>query len=112
MKRIPDPVAKLGRKKGGTMSPAEFRAQEGVLWALENFDFEAQCKILGFEMARVPKKDDAKIEKNSGGRFRGGAVTIKDAAKRGDTYFFSDIKAKCPGDIHGRELNPMVFKIR
>ena len=34
-----------------------------------------------------------------------------DQAKAGDTFYFEDVKAKCPGDASGREINQLVFKI-
>lgn len=112
VKRIPTPIAKLTEKSGGQMSKSEFKAQDGVRAHLEHFDFETRCKVRSFELARVPKNDNAYIVQNAGSNFNGRALEIKNAAKNGDKYYFSEIKAKCPGDSHLRTLNSMAFSIR
>ncbi len=112
VKKIPDPFAYLGKSKGGRMSAAEFKAHEGPRPVLKNFDFEATCRILGFELARVPKKGDARTIINPTGRYGRDGMQLRDAASRGDKYFFSNIKVKCPGDSRGREINSMAFTIR
>ena len=111
-KRIPDPIAKLGRSKGGTIGSGEFRAQAGVLAILERFDFDVRCAIDRFEMVYVAKRQDAVLVKNSGPRFTSRAKGLINKAKPGDNYFFRDVRAKCPGDKNTRELNSMVFTIK
>ncbi len=112
VKKIPDPVILLGSKRGGGMSAAEFRVHPGIRPHLENFDFQATCRIAGFEMARVRKGDDVQIEKNSGGAYAGKVKRLVEQAQRGDTYYFDKIKVRCPGDEIGRTLNGMIFNIR
>ncbi len=112
IKRIPDPVVKVGRKNGGTINASEFKAQRGIIPHLEGFDFEARCRIGSFEIARVPKNGDAQIHKNNGGTYENKAKRMVDNASRGDVYYFSNIKCKCPGDEINRSLNGMVFTIR
>lgn len=112
VKRIPDPVARLGKKADGTMGNGEFKAQRGVIPTLENFDFNAKCNIQGFKLTRVPKRQDAITVVNRGGAFAADAQRLVRAATPGDTYYFRDIKGKCPGDQAGRQLNSMVFTIR
>lgn len=112
VKRIPNPVAKLGRSQGGNMGNGEFKAQDGVLAILENFDFDARCAIAGFEIVRVPPRDDAIPANNKGPSYNGQARRLVNAAKPGDTYYFNNVRAKCPGDKVTREINQMVFKIK
>ena len=112
MKRIPDPVARLGKKADGTMGNGEFRAQPGVIPWLDNFDFDAKCKIDGFTLTRVPKRADPIQLVNRGGTFDSKAKRLVGAAKPGDTYYFENVKARCPGDPAGRKINSMVFKIK
>lgn len=111
VKRIPTPVAKLSSSIGGVMGAGEFKAQRGLLADLENFDFDARCEILGFQVVRVPRRQDPQIESNKGGGYNAGARSIIDQAKAGDTYYFENVKAKCPGDQAGRDINQLVFKI-
>ncbi len=112
VKRIPDPVPKLSKSRGGGMSSGEFKVQPGVFPILENFDFDAKCNIAGFRLVRVPKRQDPQVVVNSGGKFTPDAKSLIAKAKATDTYFFEEIKCKCPGDPAARDLGGMVFKIR
>jgi gliding motility-associated protein GldM len=112
VKRIPDPVAKLGNKADGSMGNGEFKAQGGLIAWLEGFDFDAKCKIQGFKIVRVPKRQDPITVLNPGGKFNADAKRIVRAATPGDTYYFNEVKGRCPGDNAGRKLNSMVFQIR
>ncbi len=111
-KRIPDPKAQLGNNDSGTMGNGEFGAQGGLAAILENFDFDARCEIQGFEMVRVPQRQDPVSVVNPGGRYGSDAERLARAAKPGDTYYFNNVKGRCPGDNAGRKLNSLVFQIR
>lgn len=115
VKRIPDPTPVLGRgpnAKGGAMGNGEFKAQLGLAAILENFDFDAKCNIQGYELTRVPKRQDPISNVNRGGRYDDRSLRLVRAAKPGDTYYFDNVKAKCPGDPAGRRLSSIVFTIR
>jgi len=112
VKKIPDPVPKLSTKRGGVMSPGEFKAQPGVLPVLENFDFDTKCNILGFRLVRVAPRSDAEVSPNNGGRYSPGSTALTAKARPGDRYFFEDIKCKCPGDAGPRDFGGMNFMIR
>jgi len=112
VKRIPDPVPKLSGERGGGIANGIFRAQLGLIADLEDFDFEARCDILGFNLVRVAKRQDPQTVTNGGGRFNDAAQNLVNAATPGDRFFFEDIKAKCPGDIAGRDVGSMSFLIR
>ncbi len=112
VKRIPDPVARLSKSNGGTMGNGEFKAQQGVGAFLDNFDFDAKCKIQGYELTRVPKREDAVSSPNAGAKYNDKSRRLVNAAKPGDIYYFQNVKARCPGDSAGRKINSMVFKIR
>lgn len=110
-KRIPDPVAKLSSSMGGVMGAGEFKAQRGLFAVLENFDFDAKCEILGYSLVRVPRRQDPQVEANKGGPYGAQCKGLVDQAKAGDTFYFENVKAKCPGDASGRDINQLVFKI-
>ena len=112
VKRIPDPVAKLSKERGGSIASGVFKAQAGVIAALDNFDFDAKCNIMGFQLVRIAKRQDPEIAINRGGRFGGDAASLMTKAKPGDKYFFENVKAKCPGDAAGRSINDMIFNIK
>ena len=112
VKRIPDPVARLGKESSGLMGNGEFKAQSGVGAFLDNFDFDAICRIQSFTLTRVPPRQDPIVAENEGPRYQTKADNLVKAAKPGDVYYFDDVKARCPGDSAGRKINSMVFKIR
>ena len=113
VKRIPDPVVKLGgTKTDGVVKSGEMRAQRGLLPMLENFDFEAKCNMVSFTMYHVKAKSDPAEYKNNGGSFSGGAAQAIKSAKPGDTYTFVDVKVKCPGDSNSRKVNGLAFQIK
>lgn len=112
VKRIPDPQARLSNSVGGTMGTGEFKAQGGVGAYLDNFDFDATCQVVGFELVYVPKRQDPVPVQNPGARYGDDARRIVNMAKPGDTYFFNNVRAKCPGDNASRQINSLVFNIR
>jgi gliding motility-associated protein GldM len=112
VKRIPDPVARLGNKADGSMGNGEFKAQQGLIAWLDNFDFDAKCDIQGYRLVRVPKRQDPIEVINSGGSYKSEAKRIIDMAKPGDTFYFFEVKARCPGDKAGRPINSLVFNIK
>jgi gliding motility-associated protein GldM len=112
VKPIPTPVAKLGRLAGGSMSVGEFKVMPGLIPTLENFEFDARCTIEGFRVVRQPRRDDPRIANNNGGGFGAEAQRLINEAAPGDSFFFTDVKGKCPGDAVSRALNTLVFQIR
>ncbi len=112
VKRIPDPVARLSKKSGGSMGNGEFKAQGGVGAFLDNFDFDATCKIQGYTLTFLAKRQDPVDSVNQGARYNEKSRRLVSKAKPGDTFFFDNVKARCPGDIAGRTINSMVFKIK
>ena len=112
VKPIPDPVAQLGGETSGDVGNGTFKAQQGVIAVLENFDFDARCQIAGFELVYAPKRKDPVPVTNGGATFNSQARNLVNQAKPGDTYYFNNVRAKCPGDVASRKINPMVFRIR
>ena len=111
VKRIPDPVPKLSKSRGGAMGSGEFKIQPGVFPVLENFDFDAKCDIVGFKLVRVPKRQDPQVSDNRGGRYTSESDGLVKKAKPTDKYFFENIKCRCPGDPAPRDIGTMVFNI-
>ena len=115
VKRIPDPVASLNpmnKEDGGQIGNGKFKAMGGIFAMLENFDFDAKCKIQGFELTRQAKRADPVSEINAGAKYSGSSRALVMKAKPGDTYYFDNVKARCPGDKAGRKINSMIFKIK
>ncbi len=112
VKRIPDPIPMVGQSKGGKIAANVFKAQQGLYAFLENFDFEAKCGIVGYELVYVPQRRDAVRSTNGGGNFTSGSKALVTRAAPGDTYYMQNIKASCPGDAVSRDIGTMVFAIQ
>lgn len=115
VKRIPDPNPRLGgnaKNKGGQMANGEFKAQGGIAALLENFDFDAKCDVVGFEVTYLPKRQDPITSQNSGARWSSQVQEYISKAKPGDSYFFDDVKCKCPGDPAARNIGGLAYKIK
>lgn len=112
-KRIPDPIARLAGEESGTLGNGVIRAQSGIFAELDNFDFDAKCTIAGFTLVYQPPREDLAEVVNVGQAFTSASKGLISRAKPGDTYYFNNVRAKCPGDGNStRKINPMVFKIR
>ena len=112
VKRIPDPIPALGNLRGGDVPSGTFRAQQGLIPILEQFDFNARCSVISYEMARKPRSGDVALSTNQGARYEPDTRRLVDAADHGDTYYVDRIKVKCPGDAATRELSGMIFRIK
>lgn len=114
VKRIPDPVARVGNVSSGSILTNIFKAQIGVLAALDNFDFDARFVVVSFDFSVVPKRGEpigpfsvktSKFESSA---------QVMEAIKRckpGDKVFIEEIKAKGP-DGTTRSLNVVGLNLR
>lgn len=115
IKKISDPVPIVGagvNKTGGAMGNAEFKAQLGLGTMLKNFEWDINCVVQSYDVTRQSKRTDPVVAKNSRGRFTGQAQRLIQKAAPGDSYYFDNIKVKCPGDKVSRRLSSIVFRIR
>ena len=104
VKRIPDPVPLLFNSKG--------KRQNSIAAVLQNFDYEAKCEVLSYDVTYLPKRQDAITKRNNGARFNSDSQSFIDRAKPGDAYFFDHIMALCPGDLRPRNLGSLAYKIK
>lgn len=112
VKRIPDPVVRLGKKTDGLIGSGEMKAQPGLAAWLDNFDFDAKCQVQSYTMYYTRKRQDPVEIQGKGGRFTGQVASAVKQAKPGDQYAFTDVKARCPGDKAGRRVNGLAFKVK
>jgi len=112
VKRIPDPIARLGALKDSRVGNGEFKAQPGVIAYLDDFDFDARCEIQGYSFTYQPARQDPVTVVNDRGAYNAESIRLVNLAKPGDTYYFDNVKARCPGDPAGRTINSLVYKIR
>ena len=112
VKKIPDPVAKIGNSTGGAMGSGVMSVQRGIIPVLENFDFDAKCEIQSYTLYYTKKRADTQMIQGQGGAFSGQVLAAVQAAGVGDSYNFVDIKARCPGDAVGRTINTIGITIK
>ncbi len=115
VKRIPDPLPKLGNglnKHGGLIGNGEFKLYDRLEADLKDFVFDANCKIIGFNLSHEKKNDDVSTLQNKGSRYSEKVKRLVSKAKPGDNYYYDEIRAKCPGDVNGRKLPSIIFRIR
>jgi hypothetical protein len=114
-KRIPDPVVILGLGCGietsGLITLARFRIVNAID-IVSRLDFDAYCEIRGFEMTLSKGNGEILTAQVAGYTFNAVAKMLQAAAESGDTVYFDNVKARCPGDGCGRKVNSMVWKIR
>ena len=113
VKPIPDPLAMVGRSKGGRMPVSEFRAQAGLSAVLENFIFEGvKYNVSSFTLIATGKgfTESFGIAQNSGAAFGADARRIIDRCVSGTTVTFDEIKAVGP-DGRARSLPLIGFNL-
>lgn len=110
---VPDPVPMLGaRHSSKEIGNGEFKAQGGIAAVILCCDIDARCEVLGYDVIHIPKNEALTELSNKGGRFEKQVQDLVSNALPGDTYFFSDIRARCPGDESARNLGQLVFRIK
>jgi len=113
VKPIPDPVAMVGRSKGGKLSANEFKSQQGLRADLENFIFEGvKYNITSYTLYATGKgfTENPGIAQNNGAAFSPEARRVIDRCVNGTTVTFDDIKAVGP-DGRTRSLPLIGFNL-
>lgn len=111
VKYIPDPVARIGGKSQGSLPTNIFKAQQGIIAALDNFDFDAKFRVTGFQFSMLPKRGELIGPFPCNTPLFGTKKEIQEAinrAKPGDRVFFEEIKGVGP-DGRTRPLNNVSF---
>ncbi len=111
VKKIPDPVAKVGGKSGNVdMKKIELSSIGGVVADLPGFDFEAKFVVTSFELTAVVK-GVLKSEVCSGNSLSSAARQILATAGVGSKIFIENVKAKGPdGSI--RNIPGVTIKVK
>ncbi|MFK8007090.1 MAG: GldM family protein [Saprospiraceae bacterium] len=112
VKRIPDPISKIGFLSGGAVSIGYFEHQKKITANLQGWPLEEKCVVQGFAMTIQSKGADPVEVINEGEYFNATSLDLMEVIKSGDVVYFDNIKCKCPGDPVSRKINAMVFKIR
>lgn len=111
LKRIPDPVAKIGGKKDGAIPKAQLAAQSAIIPVMEGFDFDLFSKVQSFKMSRFGKGVDPVEKSSESNLLTPDMKSIIEHARPGDRIIFEYIKATLP-DGSVRQINPINLVIQ
>jgi gliding motility-associated protein GldM len=110
VKTVPDPVAKVGGKKGGTIKKTVLLAQRIVAAELENFNFDLTFKVISFRVTVVIDGFD-KFKDQRGNSFTAEQKKLIKRIRPGGRVMIENIKAKGP-DGRVRKLSNIVLKLK
>lgn len=114
VKRIPDPAPRFGGMSSGSITVEKLQELKNVavLALLQNFDFDANCEVLSFELTVLPKEADLITMNNSGSLLTNNSIELLTALTPGGAFFIDDIYVKCPGDKAARNIGGLAFKVK
>lgn len=111
VKRIPDPIIKVGPSGGGRMQAVVFRSQQFVRADLENFDFEAKFSVTGATVYfNIPGDRNVRSATLTSGNL-GAAKVHMDLLVPGSTVTFDNIKVVGPDGVARTIQNPPGFSL-
>lgn len=111
VKRVPDPIAKVGGVSSGNMSAAQLKAQRGVFAVLEGFDFDLKFNVKSFNMTVVRARQDPVRLSSGSAAITSEMSNALNSLGSKDKVFFDDILASGP-DGTTRRLNGVVINIQ
>ena len=111
VKKIPDPVTKVGGQSGNVdMKKVQLSQIGGVIADLPGFDFDAKFVVTSFELSAVVK-GALKSVPCTGNQLNGEARAILQSAGVGSKIFFENVKAKGP-DGSVRNIPGVTIKVK
>ncbi len=111
VKRVPDPVAKLGRKSGHPVGNYDNTIGRGLLAVLQDFDFDIRFQVVSYEVQFTRKGIQVKTYFNEGSLFSPEILKVSNNALVGDIFYFDKILVM-ESDGYTHELTPISFQIK
>lgn len=109
-KIIPDPIPTVGGVlRGGNCQAGALQEQKGIVAICERFDFEANFKVVSFQMVHSSKGEIFKSE-SQGALFNKQMLAFIANARSKDIIFIDEIKVVGPDKIP-RKLGQITFRI-
>jgi hypothetical protein len=99
VKRVPEPIAKVGGSTGGNMTLARFRSQDRVVAELRDFVFEGvKFNVLSYIIIASGKGfEEPDLTEVNGSALSGGATALIAKCQAGTTVTIAEIKVSEPG---------------
>ncbi|NSL89132.1 gliding motility protein GldM [Chitinophaga solisilvae] len=111
VKRVPDPVLKVGFNKGGNMKAADFKVQQGLGAVLEDFEFEGvKYEVVGYRIGVSAKGKEYQEGEANSAYFPGSIAASVRSLRPGDEVYFENVKVKGPDGIV-RTMPSTIFKL-
>ncbi len=111
VKRIPNPVPKVGTLPGGEVDASVFRAQNKLNVYIPEFEFETKFNVLSYRMVWQRKNEDLIDAHNEGDTFSSKTRQIITGVKRGDIVYVENIRVRGPeGDT--RKIQDVIYRIK
>ncbi len=96
-KRIPDPKVMLGNSSGPVIQAGQLRAMPGLVAIADNFPFDVNFNIRGFEVTYKKRGSNELIVKQNPGKiFTNEVKQLFNQARPGDRVWFDNIKVAAP----------------
>lgn len=111
VKRVPNPIAVIGGKKGGIIRKEELLVEDGIAAVLEDFDFDLKFRITSFEMHVVGAGGYTNKWTTRGNRFTDAQKSQIRRLPSGSDIYFRNIVAK-GDDGTTRELSTIALRVR
>ena len=111
VKRVPDPVLKVGMNKGGSMKAADFKVQGGLRADLEDFEFEGvKYEVIGYRVGISAKGKEYQEGDATSAYFPGSVAASIRSLRPGDEVYFENVKVKGPDNLV-RSMPSTIFKL-
>ncbi|MFY0252791.1 gliding motility protein GldM [Chitinophaga sp. 30R24] len=111
VKRVPDPVLKVGVNKGGSMKAADFKVQGGLRADLEDFEFEGvKYEVIGYRVGISSKGKEYQEGDATSAYFPGSVAASIRSLRPGDEVYFENVKVKGPDNVV-RSMPSTIFKL-
>jgi len=109
VKEVPDPLATIGGKNGGTLKKEELMAEDGIFADLKDFDFDLKFTVTQFDVSFSGAY--VKTTSSKSNKFTDEQKGFFSKLNQGSIIFIDNIMAK-GGDGTNRPLAPISFKIK
>lgn len=111
VKRVPDPILKVGMNKSGVMKAADFKVQGGLRADLEDFEFEGvKYDVIGYRVGIDAKGRDYVEGDASSAYFPANVQAAVRSLRPGDQVYFDNVKVKGPDGLI-RNMGNTSFKL-
>lgn len=97
VKRIPNPTAYVGNSSGPVIKAGVLKASTGIYAKADNFDFDVNFTIKGFEVTyKKARSSNLQIKQNKGPLFGKEVKAIMNQVKPGDRLWIDNIRIASP----------------